>query len=142
MKRHFLSKRDSKEFIDLLSKYGIPSDAKTVELEENDVDIIYIDKVPVLLKFQDKWLPTLRIMLSNNFPSVIIDDGAVQRIKNGAKLYAVGITRINGQIRKDYPVIIQDLRGKNIGSALTESDENEIMEKKKGAYLVVYEIYS
>lgn len=142
MKRHFLSKRDSKEFIDLLDKYGIPADAKTVELEENDINIIYLDKIPVLVKFQDKWLPTLRVMLANSFPSVVIDDGAVQRIKNGAKLYAVGISKINGQIKKGFPVILQDLRGKNIGSALPESDENEIVEKKKGAYLIVYELYS
>ncbi len=142
MKRHFLSKRDSKEFLDLLQKYGIPSDSKTVEMEENDVDIIYIDKVPVLIKFQDKWLPTLRIMLSNNFPSIVIDDGAVQKIKNKAKLYAAGISSIEGQIKKGFPVVIKDLRGKNIGSALPESDENEIIEKKKGAYLIVYELYS
>jgi PUA domain protein len=141
VKRHFLSKRDSKEFFEILNRFGIDADSRTVELEENDVNIIYIDKNPVLLKFEDTWLPTLKVMIAKNFPSVTIDDGALERIKNGAKLYSVGIKQIEGEIRTKFPVVIKDLRGKSIGSAIVESDENDIREKRKGSYLLIYELH-
>ncbi|MGC8561916.1 MAG: DUF1947 domain-containing protein [Thermoplasmata archaeon] len=141
MKRHFLSKRESKEYRELLDGFGISTESKSLEIEENDHSVIYDGSVPILIKYEEKWLPTLRIMVSKDFPRVIIDDGAYAGIKNGANLYAAGIKSIVGIIRKGSTCIIENLDGKKVGSATVESEEADIREKKKGAFLRVYELY-
>jgi|GEM_PF-1126668 predicted ribosome-associated RNA-binding protein Tma20 len=142
MKRHFLSNREIREFKSLLDKFGIVTESKKLIIEENDHSIIYDEKIPILIKYNDSWLPSLKIMLLQGFPAVTIDDGAQAKIRNGAKLYSAGIQNITGQIKKGLTCVIRDLRDRNIGSALVESDPSDIIEKKKGAYLIVYELYS
>ncbi len=141
MKRHFLSKRETKEYKDVLDSFGITIESKTLEIEENDHSIIFDGTVPILLKYQEKWLPTLKIMISKGFPSVVIDDGAYNGIKNGANLYSAGISSVSGNLKKGSTCIIEDLQGRKVGSASVDSDESEIRDRKKGAYLKVYELY-
>lgn len=141
MKRHFLSKRESREYKELLDSFGISVESKNLEIEENDHSIIYDGPVPILVKYGDKWLPTLRIMMSKDFPRVVIDEGAYAGIRNGANLYAAGIKNVVGDLKKGSTCIIETLGGKKVGSATVESDESDIMEKKRGAFLKVYELY-
>ena len=141
VKRHFLSKRETKEFKILLDSFGISVESKTLEIEENDRSIIYDGATPILVKYQDKWLPTMKIMKFKDFPSVVIDQGAYNGIKNGANLYSAGIKSIAGNLKKGSTCIIEDINGRQIGSASVESDEAEIQSKKKGSYLKVYELY-
>ncbi|EQB65282.1 MAG: hypothetical protein AMDU3_IPLC00003G0134 [Thermoplasmatales archaeon I-plasma] len=141
MKRHFLSKRESREYKELLDSFGISVESKSLEIEENDHYVIYDGPVPILVKYEEKWLPTLRIMMSREFPRVVIDEGAYAGIKNGANLYAAGIKSIVGDIKKGSTCIIETMGGKKVGSATVESNETDIKEKKKGAFLRVYELY-
>lgn len=141
MKRHFLSKRETREYKVLLDNFGISIESKSLELEENDHSIIFDGNVPILLKYQDKWLPTLKVMKSKNFPRVVIDQGAYQGIRNGANLYSAGIKDIIGTLKRGSTCIIEDLAGRQVGSASIESDEADIQSRKKGAYLKVYELY-
>lgn len=139
MKRHFLSKRDSAEFISIMHKFGIEINTKTVEMEENDISIIYADKHPILMKYNDEWLPTADAMLGRNFPYVVVDDGAAESIKKGAKLFAAGITKISGNLEVGKTCIVADKNGKVIGSGFIMSNHKDIEEKKKGAHIIVYE---
>jgi Predicted RNA-binding protein (contains PUA domain) len=141
VKRHFLSKRETKEFKSLLDGFGIVVESKTLEIEENDHSVVYDGTVPILLKYQDKWLPTLKIMRSKDFPRVIIDQGAYNGIRNGANLYSAGIKNIVGNLKKGSTCIIENLEGRQIGSASVDSEEADIQSRKKGAYLKVYELY-
>lgn len=141
MKRHFLSKRETKEYKGLLDSFGILVESKTLEIEENDHVMIYDGSTPILVKYQDKWLPTLKIMKSKDFPRVVIDQGAYNGIKNGANLYSAGIKNIFGTLRKGSTCILEDMTGRQIGSATVESEEVDIQSKKKGSYLRVYELY-
>lgn len=142
MKRHFLSNREVREFREMLDYFGIKTESKTLVIEENDRTVIFDEKVPILIKYRDKWLPSLRIMTLKNFPAVLIDDGAYAKIRNGARLYSAGLQKITGEIKKGFTCIVKDSRGSSIGSALVESDERDIIEKRKGSYLTVYELYS
>jgi predicted ribosome-associated RNA-binding protein Tma20 len=141
VKRHFLSKRETKEFKTLLDSFGISVESKTLEIEENDHSVIYDGSVPILVKFQEKWLPTLKIMNARNFPKVVIDQGAYEGIKNGANLYSAGVKSVVGTLRKGLTCIIEDPAGRQVGSASVESDETDIISKKRGSYLKVYELY-
>ncbi|MCL6002705.1 MAG: DUF1947 domain-containing protein [Candidatus Thermoplasmatota archaeon] len=141
MKRHFLSKRETKEYKQLLDAFGIIIESRTLEIEENDHVIIYDGSIPILVKYQDRWLPTLNIMKYKDFPRVVIDQGAYDGIRNGANLYSAGVKDVIGTLRKGSTCIIEDLSGKEVGSATIESDEDEIRNKKKGSYLRVYELY-
>lgn len=141
MKKHFLSKRETKEFKSILDRFGISIESKTLEIEENDHSVIYDGNAPILVKYQDDWLPTLKIMKINDFPRVVIDEGAYNGIKNGANLYAAGVKNIIGNLKNGSTCIIEDLGGRQVGSASIESDVADIDARKKGAYLIVYELY-
>ena len=141
VKRHFLSKRETKEYKELLDSFGISVESKTLEIEENDHSIIFDGPVPILVKFQEKWLPTLKIMKSKNFPKVVIDQGAYEGIKNGANLYAAGVKNVVGILRKGQTCIIEDAAGRQVGSASVESEGADILKKVRGSYLKVYELY-
>lgn len=141
VKRHFLSKRETKEYKDILDSFGILVESKTLEIEENDYSIIFDGPTSILVRFQDRWLPTLKIMKSKGFPKVVIDRGAYDGIKNGANLYAAGIRNVVGNLKTGSTCMIEDPDGRLVGSASVESQESEILEKKRGAYLKVYELY-
>ncbi|MCL4334381.1 MAG: DUF1947 domain-containing protein [Candidatus Thermoplasmatota archaeon] len=141
MKRHFLSKRETKEFKEILDNFGIAIESKTLEIEENDHAVIFDSSIPILVRVQGRWLPTLKIMKSQNFPKVVIDQGAYNGIKNGANLYSAGIKSVVGTLRKGMTCIIEDADGRQVGSATVESEEADIISRKKGSYLKVYELY-
>lgn len=141
MKRHFLSNREVREFRTILDSFGITTKSKSLEIEENDHTIVFDEKTPILVKFRDRWVPCLTVMAAKDFPSVFIDEGAQAKIKNGAKLFAAGVKKINGEMEKGYPCVIRTLEGRGIGSGIVESEVDEIKKKKKGAYLTVYELY-
>ncbi|MEM0136074.1 MAG: DUF1947 domain-containing protein, partial [Thermoplasmatales archaeon] len=109
MKRHFLSKRETKEYKTLLDSFGISVESKSLEIEENDFSIVYDGVTPILVKYQDRWFPTLKIMKSRDFPRVVIDQGAYEGIKNGANLYSAGIKEVIGEIKKGSTCIIEDI---------------------------------
>jgi predicted RNA-binding protein (TIGR00451 family) len=141
MKRHFLSKRETKEFQALLETFGISVQSNNLEIEENDHSVIYDGNSSILVKVQGRWLPTLKIMMSKDFPRITIDQGAYEGIKNGANLYSAGIKKITGTLKKGSTCIIEDMAGRQIGSATVESEREEIEGRKKGSYLKVYELY-
>ncbi len=141
MKRHFLSKRETRDYKELLDSFGITIESKTLEIEENDHSVIFDGAVPILVRYQERWLPTLHIMKARGFPVVVIDEGAYNGIRNGANLFAAGIREVKGKLSKGSTCIIEDLNGRQVGSASVESDESEIIGKKKGAFLKVYELY-
>jgi predicted ribosome-associated RNA-binding protein Tma20 len=141
MKRHFISKRETKEFQSIMEKFGISLKSKTIEIEENDQTVIYDEGKPILVKIADTWLPTLAVMLANSFPSVRIDDGAYDRIKKGANLYAAGIKEIRGTLIKNSTCIVEDSSGRPVGAALVVSEVEDVVGRKGGAHLRVYELH-
>lgn len=141
MKKHFLSKRETREFQSLLEKYDIVVESKTLEIEENDHSIIYDGTMPILVNIQGGWKPTLKIMLAKDFPMVVIDNGAYNGIKNGAKLFSAGIKDFVGTLKSGSTCIIETQEGRAVGSAAIGLDALGIMEKRKGSYLMVYELY-
>ncbi|MGC8618349.1 MAG: DUF1947 domain-containing protein [Thermoplasmata archaeon] len=141
MKRHFVSKRETREFQTILQKFGISIQSKSIEIEENDHVVVYDGGKPILVKIGDAWLPTMSVMVANSFPRVRIDEGAHAGIKNGANLYAAGIRDIKGDLKKDSTCIIEDPSGRPIGSAVVVSEVSDIVERKKGSFLRVYELH-
>ncbi|MEM0141077.1 MAG: DUF1947 domain-containing protein [Thermoplasmatales archaeon] len=141
MKRHFLSKRETREFQMIIEKFGIRTESKSLEIEENDHAIIYDAGKPILVQFDKDWLPTMAVMLANDFPRVKVDEGAFQGIKNGANLYSAGIREIKGNLVKDSTCIIESPSGSPIGSAIVVSEISDIAAKKKGSFLRVYELH-
>ncbi|MEM0167050.1 MAG: DUF1947 domain-containing protein [Thermoplasmatales archaeon] len=140
MKRHFLSKRETREFQELIERFGVTTNSKSLEIEENDHSIIYDNGKPILIKFEGTWLPTMSLMVSNNFPRVTVDEGALRGIRNGANLYSAGIKEIKGNIVKGSTCVIEDPNEIPVGSAIVSSEVSDIISRKKGSYLKVYEL--
>ncbi|MEM0127659.1 MAG: DUF1947 domain-containing protein [Thermoplasmatales archaeon] len=140
MKRHFLSKRETRELQELIERFGVSTHSKSLEIEENDHAIIYDGGKPILVRFEDTWLPTMSLMISNNFPRVTVDEGALMGIKNGANLYSAGIKEIKGNMVKGSTCIVEAPNKVPIGSAIVASEVSDIISRKKGSYLKVYEL--
>ncbi len=137
MRRYTLSKSDSNEIIESISKYwpknNVPTKLKSiqvVELEENHCLLldenffaVKIDKYVVPLLANEEGL--------KSFPSINVDMGAVRFVCNGARVMRPGIIRMDEFNKDDLVVVKDDKHGKYlaVGLALVGSKEAQSMNK-------------
>ena len=95
-----MSNKEAKDFISKVSETYGQSFSKKDRLEQ-DEDIIIINNAPDFFFYKDRVLPTLRLMLKNNFlKKVTVDMGAVRFVASGADIMRPGIRKIDGGINK------------------------------------------
>ena len=142
--RYMLRERETKKmFKKLMKEYpkiyeAIVNKKSRIEhiVTDDETEIEIIDKKPILIKFKGEvTIPTINILneVSDEIPKVIVDQGAIPYIINGADIMRPGIVNIEGKFDKGAIVQIQEERFHkviSIGMALYAS--NEIIEKKKG----------
>ncbi len=140
----------NKEIREMASKLGALGEmfkgADKVEEVEFDSYVVYvIDGRPLLFKVEveidggkrEYYMPVLAYFyIYQNpveYPSVVVDEGAVPRILNGADVMRPGIKEFKGSFKKGDVVVIRDLKGRAIaiGIALVGSDEAMQMQKGK-----------
>ena len=106
-----------------------------VELVKDEYEIITLDNEPCFFYLGGQIIPTLKLLLKNNFlKKVTIDMGAVKFIASGADLMRPGITEIEDGINKDDFIAIIDVNNKKpiaIGQALLDSEEMRATETGK-----------
>lgn len=73
---------------------------------------------------RDRWL----LAAKNSAGSIEIDPGAVQALKNGKSLLAVGVKRVNGQFEKKEIVEIVDSEKQGIAFGIVDYSSKEIAE--------------
>ncbi len=131
-RRYPLKAKEAKQIIEEINaKLGINLEehygAKTnVEVVESDVGLIYLaDGKPLLVKFADKLLPTLRFSeFTAKAPKIVVDMGAVPYVCKGATVMAPGIVRVEGDFIAGDFVQVSDVKfGKTlaVGEALIDS---------------------
>ena len=100
-----------------------------------DVELIALDNLPVLLVLDKELIPTIAIVKiagPNSLPRVVVDEGAVKHLINGADVMVPGIVEASDFSIGDI-VAVWDPKVTNplvIGRALMSSDE--IRGSKKG----------
>ncbi|MBW2973481.1 DUF1947 domain-containing protein [Candidatus Woesearchaeota archaeon] len=137
--RKQLSKSDIKKINqEIESSYGVADffDKKAnVELVKEEFEVVTLDKEPCFFYLDKQIIPTLKLLLKNNFlKKVTIDMGAVKFIASGADLMRPGITEIEEGIEKDDFISIIDENNKKpiaIGQAMMNSEEMKATESGK-----------
>jgi len=149
IKRHYLSKRDSKKFkenlLRIYPKTFIEDVLKLGALEEakvEDVKFYIIGGIPAFIIIEDKPIPTLQLLLklkdlkSYGLPIVVVDMGAVSRIIKGADVMVPGIMRLEGSFNvNDIVVVIDEKYGKPIAVCTALMSYDEIIASSKGKAL-------
>jgi len=109
LKTYVISKKDTEKILKTIvngweEKISIPKtkNIKVFEIEENK-SILVIDSLVAVFISDEIILPFLgRIEILEQFPSVIVDSGAIKFICNGAKILRPGIVEF-GQFKKNEP---------------------------------------
>jgi len=135
-----LSKSDIKQLnIELKEKYGFPDFFRpkdNIEVWEDDgFKFIVQDGEKIFFYKQTHLVPTLRLLLKNNFlKKVTVDMGAVKHVASGADIMRPGIVSVDDNIEAHDIVAVVDQTHQKplaIGHALFSSEEIRQMEKGK-----------
>jgi len=122
----------SKDFSKELENYNFEVSKKDV-IQLMDKKIILINKVPSFFYFENKLVPTLKLLLQKDLlKQVFIDQGAIKYIINGADVMRPGIVEFDSNIEKNDFVVIKDIKHKKplaVGLALFSSEELNYFDK-------------
>jgi len=127
MARHFVSKKEQKKVKDELRSMGIDLGDKEIELDQRkDSRCYFVDGKPYLY-VSDKTIPTL-FLLNDIKPKtnvVVVDDGAIPHVVNGANVFNKGIIQFGDGVKAGDLVFISDQRGNfvAVGEASISSQE-------------------
>ncbi len=98
-----------------------------VELIEDELTLLRINDVNAFFKLQQRWIPTLRYLQTNNvLKMVVVDMGAIKFLIGGADVMRPGIVEINETIVKDEVIVIVDVNNQKpiaVGVALLSGGE-------------------
>lgn len=138
MKRLHLSNKEIKELNQQIQEsYHLENflDKKArVELLEAEFKLVLVDGLVSFFYHQDKLMPTLKLLLKNNFlPKVTIDMPAIKFITNGADIMRPGIKSVESFQKDQIIVIIDETHQKPlaVGQALFSSEEIQAMTSGK-----------
>ncbi|MBD3203980.1 DUF1947 domain-containing protein [Candidatus Woesearchaeota archaeon] len=142
MRRHLRNQeiRDLIEKIDNLFNVDIIDKKDKVEIVD-DKFILCNDKA-VFFYREKKLIPTLKIILKNNFLNKItVDMGAVRFVAKGADIMRPGIVDADNAIEKNEIISIVDVNNKKplaVGKALFSGQEINKMDKGKAIENIHY----
>lgn len=131
-----LNKSESKAIIKLAKEKGILKNTdnikqlKVLDFSDN-VKIFLIDDYPLFFERMGKLYPTLFNEIRSTLPSVIVDDGAISHILNGADVMAPGIINFPSNVKEEDLVVVKSQNNKilSIGTIL-ESFKEKLQERK------------
>ncbi len=129
-----LKNKEIREFSDKIQEtYGIELSRKDkYEIKDN---IVLINNEPLFFYFEKTIVPTLKIVIKDNFlKKITVDMGAVPYAAKGADMMRPGITNIEENIEKGEVIsIIDETHHKPIaiGIALFSSEQMKNMKKGK-----------
>lgn len=105
-----------------------PDNAKLEVLEtDKDVSFIVIDRVPVFFQKDGRYYPTLKAVLGLDLlrKTVVVDEGAVRFVVNGADIMRPGVVEFDKSIEKDDTVVVLEVKHRKplaIGTSLLDAE--------------------
>ena len=128
-----LKNKEAKEILIKIKELFNLEFSKKDKFEIQD-KIFLINNEPLFFYYENKLVPTLKLILKNNFlKKITIDMGAVPYAAKGADMMRPGITKIDDEIEKDQVVSIVDMtHNKPIAIGLSMFSGEEIKEMNKG----------
>ena len=119
----------------LKSTYGLDMLSKKDKVELADEKYYFVNSNLHFFLHEGKIIPTLKLILTNNFlKKITVDMGAVRFVASGADVMRPGITAIDEGINKDDIISIVDIKNNKplaIGWALFSEKEMKEMTSGK-----------
>ena|SRR3989338_1738207 len=136
MSRKQLNKSEIRELNSELIEYGFSFDAKDkIEIFKEDYEILMSNNTLMFFRFENRWAPTLKLILERNFlKKIVVDMGAVRFVVSGADIMRPGVVEIDEGISSGDFVAVADVNNKKplaVGIALFSADQMRRMEKGK-----------
>jgi len=106
-----------------------PDNAKLEVLEtDKDVSFIVIGRVPIFFQNDDKYYPTMKAVLGLDLLKkiVVVDEGAVRFVVNGADIMRPGVVEFDNSIKKDDIVVVLEVKHRKplaIGISLLDAED-------------------
>ncbi len=119
----------AKEINKLVSGIELNKKDSVVLMEDENKKIITVNKEPYLFYYEDKLIPTLKLLQTKDLlKKITVDMGAIKFVVNGADVMRPGITKIDPSIEKNEAIVIVDENNQKplaIGIALLNAEEME-----------------
>jgi len=97
--------------------------------------ILMVDDEPLFFRHDNRWAPTVKLLLRSNFlKTIIVDKGAVRFVTDGADIMRPGMIQIDDTIaERDFVAIVDETHNKPlaVGFALTSGNEMRLASKGK-----------
>lgn len=129
-----LLKEASKLYPQLLNKLSLKAKVEVVKTN-GEASVYLLDKVPILLRINNKLLPTFQAIKEiplDSVAKVMVDEGAVPHILNGAHVMAPGIRRIEGSMAPGSIVLVENEKHTPIAIGIGLMDKGEVLTRRKG----------
>jgi len=132
-----LSKSESKDILELAMKNGIiETSEKNKQVQvfeiEGDLKIYIIDGQPLLFEKSNRLYPTLFNKIRSASSSVVVDDGAISHILNGADVMAPGIVSFPLNVKVDDLVSVRSQNNKILSIGVVLDSFTEKLQQRKG----------
>jgi PUA domain protein len=104
------------------------------ELLVSDGSVFFADDIPILVRRDTFWIPSLKFqVVLDSLPKIIVDMGAIPHVTNGAQIMRPGIRLISGSFSKGDLVVIQDEKFKKpIAVGAADLDSESMLSVAKG----------
>ncbi len=123
-----LRKKEAKKVVNEMSKIGIEIRGNLDLINFGNIDVIFVNNEPLILKYDEKYYLTVygAIKFKPEKNKVVVDEGALKFIMNGADVMKPGIVYADENIKKGDFVYVA-VEGKEtpiaVGIALTNGKE-------------------
>ncbi len=136
-----LTSLKSKDLAKELISYNFEVSKKDI-VQLMDDKIILINKIPSFFYYENKLVPTLKLLIEKDLlKNVYIDSGAIKFIIKGADVMRPGITGFDSGIKKDEPIVIKDSLHKKplaVGISLYSSEELALLTSGRAIKTIHY----
>jgi len=132
-----LSNKEKRELISKLEeslKVSLESLKKETISYDEDRKVYISSKMPIAFLYEDKIYPTIFLILKTDteLPYVVVDDGAKEKILNGADVFRPGIIEFSEDIKKGQVTLIISRDNKLLGIGISLMDYEEIKNVNRG----------
>ena len=138
MKKRHLSNKEIKQLNQQLKEFynldNFLNKKDKIELVEDEHQFVLVNGVVHFFYYNKKPIPTLKLIIKNNFlPKIIIDMPAVKFIANGADVMRPGIKEFDNFKKNQIIIIVDETHQKPlaIGEALVSSEEMKSLDSGK-----------
>ncbi|AHC51335.1 RNA-binding protein [Sulfolobus acidocaldarius SUSAZ] len=135
MNRHLLSDKDKRDFLSKVKqKYNIELEGQ-IEVGKEKKELYYFVN-GVLSFFSEEIIPTLCFVQKYklDLPYVVVDEGAVKRVTDGADLFVPGIVSYNCECKEGDVVLVKTKTNLPIAIIRVILYKDKAIQDKKGKF--------